>query len=114
MSLGHIHKKWVCIISGGGDDDQDKDGGCNERDDNEGDEGDEDEEGDEDGEDGDDYDDDENTWGSSLREVGSPFGIKSPYPRCNPYLGDMVMINDEEFSGDNFDDFNDAGFVLIY
>ena len=63
------------------------------------------------------YDYDENTWGSSLREVGSPFGIKSPYPRCNPYLGEMVIMNDEEFSGDNFDDsddFNDAGFVLIY
>ena len=47
MSLGHIHKKLVCIISGGrqecgqdknGDDDQDKDGGCNEREDNEDDE----------------------------------------------------------------------------
>ena len=33
-----------------------------------------------------DYDDGQNTWGSSFREVGSPFGVKSPYPRCNPYL----------------------------
>ena len=40
----------------------------------------------EDDEDDDNCDDVENTWGSSLREVGSPLGIKSPYPRCNPYL----------------------------
>ena len=49
---------------------------------------DEEDDEDDDGDDGDgqDEDDGENTWGSSLREVGSPLGIKSPYPRCNPYL----------------------------
>ena len=57
-------------------------------------------------------DDVENTWGSSLREVGSPLGIKSPYPRCNPYLGEMVVINGAEFAGDNFDDYDGLMVIL--